>query len=148
QPLPEGEGQVTDLLGVELHQPATGRVHRHRVAAHHQGTQRPGGAVQRAVPFHADDAVHDRQVRRPGQCDIDDAVVDPPPVQLVLGPSITDAGERAEEVLQGQGCPGPVVRLQLGQGDQDVGRGGRAGQVEVVQLRQPAQVEEAFRLVV
>jgi hypothetical protein len=53
-----------------------------------------------AIAFHADDAVDDGQLRGAGQGDVDNAVVDAAPVQLVLGPAVADTRERAEQVLQ------------------------------------------------
>ena len=42
-------------------------------------------------------------------------------VELVLGPAVADAGQHAEEVLERQRDAGPVMRLQLGQRDDQVG---------------------------
>src|SRR4051812_1419544 len=68
--------QVTDLLWIELHQPAAGRVDRHQIATHDEQTHWFRGAVQRTVALHANDAVDNGQFRRPRQGDVDDAVVD------------------------------------------------------------------------
>ena len=47
---------------------------------------------ERAVPFHADDAIDDGQVGRLREGDIDDAVGNPTPVQFVLGARFFRAG--------------------------------------------------------
>jgi len=71
-------------------------------------------AVERAVAFHATDAVHDGEVGGAGQGDVHDALVDAAPVQLVLGPAVADAGERAGNRFSATGGAGPVMGLELG----------------------------------
>ena len=100
--------------GRRLDQTAAGGIHRKRVATHDQGPQGPRCAVERTVSFHADDAIHDRQVRRPCQGDVHDTFVDAAPVQLILGPAVANARKGAEQVLQRQRGSGPMMRLSLG----------------------------------
>ena len=87
----------------------------------------------RAVAFHGFDAVGDDVVD--GDCggEFDDGVVDALPVEGVVRPAVDRAGECAEEVLQTEGDAGPVVGLDLGHRDDDVGREERFGEPEFVE---------------
>ena len=92
--------EVADLIGIDFHQPAASRVHRQEVVSHDEGAERLGVAHERAVAFHADDAVHDREIGRSREGDIDDAVVDAAPMEFVLRPAVADARNSAEQVLK------------------------------------------------
>ena len=81
--------------------------------AHDQGTERPSIAFERAIAFHADDAIDNGELRRARQGDVDDAVVDAAPVEFIFRPAVADAGDGAEEVFERQRGAGPVMRLQL-----------------------------------
>lgn len=67
--LHRAQHQVAGLVRVEHYQPAADRIDRDHVVAHDEGAERFRHAVKRAVPFHADDAVHDREFRRAGEGD-------------------------------------------------------------------------------
>src|SRR5262249_2485866 len=91
------QDEIRDLFRVELHQATARSVHCHEVGAHDQDAHLLCGAIERTIAFHADDAVHDGQVRRARQGNVHDAIVDAAPVQLVLRPAIADARQRPEE---------------------------------------------------
>src|SRR5207247_3473897 len=78
---------------------------------------------------------------------VDDAVVDAAPVQLVLGPAVADSRQRAKKILERKGRSGPVVRLELRQGDDDIGREDRSRQVERLQAGQSAKIWALDRFV-
>ncbi len=149
RPEPAGRrGEVGDPPGVDLHETRRRGVDGRQVRAHDQDARGPRGAHDRAVPLHAGDPVDDRQVRGHGRVDVEDRLRDPLAMEDVLRPAVADAGHHAEEVLHRARDPGPVVRLELRQRDDQVGAPEGGGQAEPGQLREPQPVGDEIHVVV
>ena len=135
-------------MRVEPHEPGGRRVGGQGEGAQDQGADRLGLSHDRAVSLHADDSVDDAVVDldRPGQ--IQDGPFNPPDVEQVLGPAVVDSRQNAEEVLQAQGDPDPMMGFHLGQADQDVGFGHRLGQIKMRKAGQAALVRHGHGIAV
>src|SRR5207247_10960796 len=105
-------------------------------------------ALDRPVALHTHDAVDDGELRyRDGALDVDDALVESRPVKHVLRPSVHRAGNHAEQILEGEGHAGPVVRLQLRHGDQQIGPEYRLRERELPELRESASGADGLGVV-
>ena len=67
--------------------------------------------LTKTIPFHADNAIDNSQVRCLREGDVDDTVGNTPPMQLIFRPAIANARQGTEQILQRQRCPGPVMRF-------------------------------------
>ena len=67
------------------------------------------GAVEWTVACHSDNRISDNKMRPNSRADIQDALVDPCPMQNVFRPAIAIAGDNSEHVFQAQRDAGPVV---------------------------------------
>lgn len=82
-------GEVRHAERIDPHEARAGRVDRHEVLAHHDDAGGAGGALDRSVPLHADDAVDDGELAHgKGGVDVEDAVLDAAPVEEVLRPAV------------------------------------------------------------
>src|SRR5262245_41782854 len=77
--------------------------------------------MQWPVSFHRDDAVGDHEVRPNCRANIENATLDTLPMEDILWPSIHDARHHTEHVLHRQRHTGPVVRLYLWHGHDQIG---------------------------
>jgi hypothetical protein len=110
-----------------------------RVLAEHEQPGLARLSLDRAVALHPHDAVDDGEAAGgEGGVQVEDAVVDALPVEGVFGPAVDGSGDDAEEVLHGERDPCPVVSLELGHRDEEVGVEHGARQVEVAQVGKAA----------
>jgi len=69
--------------------------------------------MQRSVAFHGHNAIRDHEMCGQRAVDIQDAPVDPLPMENVFRPAIDRAGDGAEHVFQAERHARPMVRLHL-----------------------------------
>src|SRR5713101_5953157 len=117
---PGSQAQITDPRGIDSHDAAASRVYRRHVRARNQDTDRLGIALDGTVAFHADNAVHDREVTGEGRMKIGDTFIDARPVQYILRPSVHASRDQAEEILHAERGAHPVMRFHFGERDQEV----------------------------
>ena len=89
--------------------------------------------------------VDDGQRARQRAVDVDDRLRNAVVVQHVLGPAVFDAGQHAVEVLHARRDADPVVRLELGQRDDEVGLDHAARQIDAGERAEAAAVVAARR---
>ncbi len=80
------------------------------------------GSVQRPVALHRDHPIRDNEVDRRCGADVENAAMDPLPVEKVLRPAILAPRHNAEHVLHAERDSGPMVCFDLGHGHDEVGR--------------------------
>ncbi len=117
---PLGQRQVRDPPRVEARDPRQRGIQGGGVQAHGQQAHAFGRTHDRAVPFHAEDPVD--HGNRPGYrgVDVHHGLGDSCIVQHVFGPTVDLPGQRPVEVLHRRGEADPVVRLELGHGNEQV----------------------------
>jgi len=67
------------------------------------------GSVERTVAFHGNDRISNYKMRPNSRADIQDAFVDPCPMENVFRPAVSIAGDNPKHVFQTQCDAGPVV---------------------------------------
>ena len=122
--------QILHAVGIQLHQTGAGGVDGGQVGSDDEASEWFGSTHDRPVALHADDGVNDGEVRLDRGVDIENGLRNSGVMQDILRPAVDDARHDAEEVFHGAGDAGPVVRLQLGHGDDEVRGEERPGQVQ------------------
>jgi len=97
------------------------------------GFQVFGDAVKRSVTFHCDDGICDDEMRAHRCANVENAFVDSGPVEDILGPAVTASRNDSEHVFHAQRSSGPVMRLHLWHGYDEIGRENSSGQPEMAQ---------------
>src|SRR5271157_168421 len=113
-------GEVSNLLWIDAHNPGAGRVGGNKVCSHHDHSGLLGLPHDRAIAFHADDAVNYREVRSDGDVDVKYRLLDSFPMEDVLRPTIKDTRHHPKEILHGERDPCPVMSLEFGHRDDPV----------------------------
>src|SRR5215472_17393574 len=101
--MPEQIGSLREMLNAfryQTHDPRAGGIHRDGVVPHHQHSAWLRYSLDRAIAFHAQDAVHDGEIRPDRARDIEHGPRDPRPMENVLGPPVATARHNAEHVLE------------------------------------------------
>ena len=112
---------VHDSLRFKSHQTRAGCVRSDRVIREHNLSQKTRSTVQWAVAFHGYDAVRDDKVNRNGGAQIEDALLDALPMKNIFRPSVSCTRHKSEHVLHAERDARPVVSLDFGHGNQEVG---------------------------
>src|SRR6516225_3045583 len=93
-------------------------------------------SMKRPVPFHRDNAISDDKVDWYRCTDIEDAAMNPLPMEEILRPSIPVARNDAKHVLHAKSDASPVVGLDLGHRDDEIRCQDRSRQPEVIESRE------------
>jgi hypothetical protein len=125
--------EMLNAFGSESHDAAGGGVDGNRVVAENQNPARLGSPLDGPVAFHTEDAIHDGEVRADGAVDIEQGASDSGPVENVLRPTVTAAGDDAKHVFHGESDAGPVVGLQLGHGNKKVRTEHGGGEIKLLE---------------
>ena len=134
------EREVGDSLRREAHDPRDRGVDGRQVRADDDQTHRLAAAHDRAVAFHAVDAVDDREQRRQRGVDVVHRFGNAVLMQHVFGPAVLQAGEHAVEILHAGGEAHPMVRFHLRQRDDEIGLDDALREPEAGELAAPAAV--------
>jgi hypothetical protein len=110
---PRTLANMHDAAGLEPHQASTSCVGGNWIVCPYDRAQRSPGAIEWSVAFHRHDPVSNHEMNWSGCAEIENALLDPFPVQDVLRLSVARAGDNPEHVLQGQRHARPVMRLDL-----------------------------------
>src|SRR5262245_22845240 len=144
-----GAFQIPDAGRLDHHQPGGRAIDRDEIVAEDEDAGALRLAPDGAVALHADDAVDDRELRhRQGGVEIENALVDAGPVQRILRPAVDGARQNPEHVLQRRRHTDPVVRLELGHRDEQIGFEDGRRQVEASELCEMAARGHRFHVVV
>lgn len=79
---------VCDAIRLEAHQTGTGCVSSYRVVGKHNTPEWSWSPVQRPISFHCHNGVSNDKVNRNRSTDVENALLNPLPVQQVFGPAI------------------------------------------------------------
>src|SRR3989442_1278236 len=113
---PGAFGEVRNALRRKTHQSATGSVSGHRIVGHHNLVHPSFSPLQRPIAFHYLDSISYHKVNERSRADVQDALVNPMPVQDVLRPTILHPRHDTEHILQTQRDARPVMCLDLRHG--------------------------------
>src|SRR5271169_2555600 len=102
---------VIYLLGRQAHDSRAGGINSYGIVAGDENSGRLRDALNRAVAFHSDDSVHDREIGTHRGVDIENGAIDSRPMKNVLRPAVAASRNYAEHVFQRERDAGPVVRL-------------------------------------
>jgi len=130
-----GAGEIVHFLGAEAHDAAGSGICGDGIVAEDEHAGRLEIPLNRAIPFHAEDAVHDDEIGAGGGVDIEDRAIDAGPMKNVFWPAIATAGHDAEKIFHRKGDAGPVVRFELGHGNEKVDAKNSLGQIELLEER-------------
>ena len=110
-----GQHEMHATLRIEPHQPHRRRIQRDRIPARQDDVEAPGLAIGRTAPFHADDAVHDGELR------LEDAMEGRQQrIEMLVHENPVVLRQRAPLVFERARKIGQRMRLQHGQGDEDI----------------------------
>src|SRR6516225_9365140 len=90
-------------------------------------------SMKRPVPFHRDNAISDDKVDWYRCTDIEDAAMNPLPMEEILRPSVPVARNDAKHILHAKSDASPVVGLDLGHRDDEIRCQDRSRHPQVVQ---------------
>src|SRR5207249_3281110 len=85
-----------------------------------KGSQAFCPTIERSVAFHANDSVSDDKVRANCRADVENALVNSGPVENILRPAVPAAWDNTKHVFHAERDAGPVVRLHLRHGHDEV----------------------------
>ena len=80
--------EMPDTIGIETHQARTREIRGYGIVGKNDLSEMPVGSVQRPVALHRDHAIRDDEVDRRRRADIENAAMDPLPVEKIFGPAI------------------------------------------------------------
>ena len=107
--------EILDFFRQQTHHASAGCIHRNWIVAAHDHAARFWLALDWSIPFHADDAVHNRKIRPHGSVDIENCAIDSRPMKNVLRPTVASARNDAKHIFQRQRYAGPVMCFELGE---------------------------------
>src|ERR1035437_434852 len=112
---------VNDSIGMKSHQSRAGCIGGHWIIRKHDLSQSARGAVERPVAFHRHNPVSDHEADWHRSAKIKDALLNTIPMEHILRPSVSRTRHDAEHVLHTERDARPVMSLDLGHGDQEIG---------------------------
>src|SRR5580704_14926971 len=104
---------VHDSVGIESHKSGAGCVGSYRIVRKHDLSQSARGTVERPVAFHRHNPVRNYEADRSGCAQIKDALLNTPPMENILRPSVSRTRHDAEHVLHTERDARPVMGLNL-----------------------------------
>ena len=130
-----GAGEIVYFFGADTHDAACGGVRGNGIVTEDEDASGLGISLNRAIPFHAEDAIDDDEIGAGGGVDIENGAIDTSPMKNVFWPAIATARHDAEKILHGESDAGPMMRFELGHGDEKVDAEDGLGQVELLEKR-------------
>jgi hypothetical protein len=105
---------MPDTVWIETHQARTREIRGDWIVGKNDLPEMPVSSVQRPVAFHRDHPIRDNEVDRRRGADVENAAMDPLPVEKVFRPAILAPRHNAKHVLHAERDSGPMVRFDLG----------------------------------
>src|ERR1017187_4389269 len=106
--------EIPDTIWISTHQARTREIRGYGIVGKDDLSEMPMGSVQRPVALHRDHPIRDNEVDRHRGADVENAAMDPLPVEKVFRPAILTPRHNAEHVLHAERDSGPMVRFDLG----------------------------------
>jgi len=130
-----GAGEIVHFFGAEVHDPTGGGVRGDGIVAEDQHTGGLGISLNGTIAFHAEDAIDDDEIGAGGGVDIENRAIDAGPMENVFWPAIATSGNDAKEIFHGERYASPVMRFELGHGNEKVDAKNSLGQIELFEER-------------
>src|SRR5262249_11404483 len=130
-----GTAEIVHFFGPEAHDAAGGGVGGDGIVSKQEHACGLRISLNWAIPFHAEDAVYNDEIGAGRGIDIEDGAVDAGPVKNVFWPTVATAGHDSEKIFHGKGNASPVVRFELGHGDEEIRAENRFGEIQLLEER-------------